>query len=192
MTFKEHYVDFQRLALELSRLRAHNISFDADSLELFFFAEGALVLLALERFMRMILGSEASEKDTLPNLLEKATSTRLDLVVLPGGLDRAEFIRRISGVRNTLMHGNFEQAAKQAGFSSKDEYFRSGTYIGDVEALYKILNRIVAQVDRDTGRPHPRNHPDVQAFLNSDDFKDLRKVREEEKAQPARLVSRPA
>jgi hypothetical protein len=188
MTFKDKYMDFQRLVWELNRLRSHNVSFDADSLELFFLAEGALVLLALERFMRMILGVEASDSDTLPNLLEKATSARLDLVVLPGNLDRSELIRRIKSVRNTLMHGNFEQAAKQAGLSSKEEYFRSGTYITEVEVLFKILNRIVAQIDPGTGRPHPRNHPDMQAYLNSEDFLDLRKHRADEKAIPARLT----
>jgi hypothetical protein len=137
--------------------------------------------------MRMILGAEANEKDTLPNLLEKATSARLDLVVLPGRLDRAEFIRRIKDVRNTLMHGNFEQAAKQAGFASKEEYFKSGSYIADVEALYKVLNRIVKQIDRDTGRPHSRNHPDMQAYLMSDDFLDLRRAAQDEQPVSARL-----
>jgi hypothetical protein len=137
--------------------------------------------------MRMILGPEATDFDTLPNLLEKATSARLDLVVLPGRLDRAELIRRIKGVRNTLMHGNFEQAAKQAGFSTKEEYFKSGTYIADVEALFKILNRIIAQIDRETGTPHPRNHADVQAYLRSEAFLDLRQALPEEKPSPARL-----
>src|SRR2546429_83248 len=115
MTFKEQYVDFQRIVWEVKRLRDHNLSFKNDSLELFFFAEGMMVLLALERFMRIILGGEALESDTLPGLLEKATSKRLDLVLLPGGLSRDETIRRIRHVRNTLMHGNYEQAAKEAG-----------------------------------------------------------------------------
>ena len=188
MTFQDKYVDFQRLALELHRLRSHNTSFDTDSLELFFFAEGAVVLLALERFMRMILGAEATDSDTLPTLIEKATSARLDLIVLPGNLDRRELIRRIKGVRNTLMHGNFEQAAKQAGLSSKEEYFKTGMYISEVEVLYKILNRIVAQIDRETGRPHPRTHSELQAYLTSAEFLDLGTHRENERPKPARLA----
>src|SRR4051812_30550225 len=102
MTFKDRYVDFQRIVWELKRLRDHNMSFKHDSLDLFFFAEGTLVLLALERFVRIILGSEATEKDTLPNLLEKATSGRLDLIRIPGSLSRDEAIQRIKKVRNTL------------------------------------------------------------------------------------------
>ena len=71
----------------------------------------ALTCLALERFLRIILGSEATDADTLHNLLEKATCQRLNLLTLPCD-DRQDGIRRIVAVRNTLLHGNYEQAAR--------------------------------------------------------------------------------
>lgn len=188
MSFKEQYVEFQRIVGELKRLRDHNVSFDADSLELFFMAEGVMVLLALERFLRMILGAEARETDTLLPLLEKATSTRLDLLVLPGQLGRDETMRRITVVRNTLMHGNYEQAAKTSGSPSKEDYFRSGRYISEVELFYRVLNRIIKQINPDTGRPRPRNHPEMQTFLASPDFLDLRHAAADEASSPSRLV----
>jgi hypothetical protein len=174
---------------ELSRLRAHNMSFEADSLELFFFAEGTVVLLALERFLRMILGTAATDRDTLPALLKKATSAPLNLIVLPGRLDTQETIKRIKEVRNTLAHGNYEQAARQSGLKTKEEYFKTGTYIAEVEGLFKVLNRIIKQIDAGTGRPHPRNHPDMQAYLKSEDFLDLRHAAHDEQPVKARLSS---
>ncbi len=186
MTFKDQFIEFQRIALEIKRVRAHNLSFTADSLDLFFFAEGMLVLLAFERFLRMILGADAGEKDTLPNLLEKATSKERNLIVIPGRMDRDETIRAIRRVRNVLMHGNYEQAAKESGLASKDEYFRTGRYIKDVELLFKIMNRIVAQIDRDTGQPLAP--PALATYLASRDFQDLAYEGAGERHQPRRLV----
>lgn len=188
MSFKDRFRDFQRIVWELKRLRDHNTSFKQDSLELFFFAEGTMVLLALERFMRIILGTEAKEKDTLPNLLEKATSAKLNLIQLPGTLSREETIRRLTKVRNTLMHGNYEQAATQGGLPTKDAYFGSSMYIADVEALYKIVNRIVKQIDPQTGQPRPRAAPEMQAYLSSPDFLDLKVAAFDEVPSPAPLV----
>jgi len=189
MIFKDRFEEFKRMALELKRIRDHNVSFQGDSYELFFMAEGALTLLALERFLRMILGQDADEKDTLQNLLEKATSKSRDLIRLPGRLDRDETIRRIVAVRNVLMHGNYEQAAAKAGLSSKDDYFRSSQYINDVNALYKIANRIVAQIDHDTGQPRPRDSAEGKAYFSSPAFLDLGFDGPGEELSPSRLTS---
>jgi hypothetical protein len=62
------------MVLEPKRQRDHNVTFNGDGYDLFVMAEGALVVLVLERFLTMILGSEASEKDTMQNLLEKVLS----------------------------------------------------------------------------------------------------------------------
>jgi hypothetical protein len=190
MTFKDRHIEFQRIVQELSTLRNHNVSFEADSLDLFFIAEGALVLVALERFIRMILGPHATDADTLPSLLEKATSKRHGLVVLPGTLSREETISRIRKLRNALLHGNYEQAAKDARLSSKEEFFGK-VYIGYVETLYKILNRLVAQIDRETGLPRDRSTPAMQAYLASPEFLDLGNPSPEERYVPARLVRQP-
>lgn len=189
MTFKDRFEEFQRLALELKRIRDHNMSFTGDSYELFFMAEGALTLLALERFLRMILGQDANERDTLQPLLEKATSKSRDLILIPGGLDRHDAIRRIVAVRNVLMHGNYEQAAAKAGLPTKDDYFRSSQYIKDVNILYKIANRIVAQIDHDTGLPRRRDTPEGRAYFSSRAFLDLSFDGPGEELSPSRLTS---
>ncbi len=62
----------------------------------------------------MVLGSQATDKDTLSNLLEKATSERLGLLVLRAR-DRQALIKGLKDVRNTILHGNYEQAARQNG-----------------------------------------------------------------------------
>jgi hypothetical protein len=144
-------------------------------------AEGALVLLAFERFMRMILGSEATKYDTLPNLLEKATSRRLDLIRLPGGLSRDQTIAAIVRMRNVLAHANYEQAAKEAGLQHKDDYFKSGKYLFHVETLFRITNRLIKQIDPNTGKPHDRTNPGMVDFFRSPDFLDLSKPADDEK-----------
>lgn len=152
-TFRASHREFQELVREHSLLRRHNRAFkDGETQDsLLLFAEAALVLVVLERFLRMILGP-AGDEQTLHNLLEQATGARHRLLVLPGS-DRDDAIRRITGVRNTLLHGNYEQAARESGCASVSEYFRT-TFAAEVEALYEIANRLVAQIDPDTGRPH--------------------------------------
>ncbi len=88
------------------------------------FAEAALVCLALERFLRAILG-EVNDGATLYNLLEQAVSRKL--VRLPWD-DQQDGIKRICSVRNTLLHGNYEQAARDAGSSSVAEYFKTDSH----------------------------------------------------------------
>lgn len=53
------------------------------------FSQGALVLVAMERFLRLILGSEVAPGQTLQNLLGLAFSDRLELLDPPSG-DRAK------------------------------------------------------------------------------------------------------
>lgn len=113
------------------------------------FAEAALVLIVLERFLRVILASEATEDDTLPNLLEKATSARLCMLKLPAA-DRAQAIREIKNVRNTILHGNYEQAARQAGCSSVTDYFKR-QFAPEIERLFQITDHLMAQIDPSTG-----------------------------------------
>jgi|GEM_PF-1018768 len=188
MTFKDKHREFQYIVLELNRIRNHNMSFTEGNRDLLHFAEGTLVLLALERFMRMILDNEATDKDTLPTLLQKATSERVDPIQLPGGWSKQDAIQAIAKVRNSLLHGNYEQAAQQSGLSSKEDYFRGSRYISEVEILFRILCRIIKQIDRDTGRPHPRTDPTMQNYLASPDFLDLKRTAPDEVHSPARLV----
>jgi hypothetical protein len=171
-SFKEQFREFQRIALELKRIRSHNMTFKADSYDMFFMAEGTLVVLALERFMRIILGADADERDTMQNLLEKALSPKRNLIALPGGLTREQMREQIVEVRNFLMHGNYEQAAKKAGLSSKDDFFMSSKYIKSVERLYRITNRICVQIDPETGKSR-LNDPAAKAYFASPEYNNL-------------------
>jgi hypothetical protein len=151
-TFKEANPEFQHLVRELSWLREHNKAFEEGDPqdELLLFSEASIVLVALERFLRIILGAKATEADTLPNLFEKATSRSNALITLPG--DRATVIKQVKDVRNTLQHGNYEQAAREAGKPDATTYFGDGTFASEIEKLYGLLDYLVRQIDQDTGK----------------------------------------
>lgn len=151
--FKEQNREFQELVRELLLVRAWNLKFKEGDPQntMLMFAEAALVLIAMERFLRIILVGEASDTDTLPNLLEKATSQRVDLIRFHASTDRLDAIRRITNVRNTLLHGNYEQAASRAGCADTTEYFQK-QFAPEIEKLYQLLDGMVKQIDTETGR----------------------------------------
>lgn len=163
MTFKDRYRDLQEMVRELTLLRNHNLQFkDAqqDQSTILMFAEAAMVLLVLERFLRAILGEFACDGDTLPNLFQKASSTKLRLITMPGN-DREDAITRITAVRNTILHANFEQAAKQANCADVAEYFKK-QFAGEVEHLFHIVDGMFRQIDPATGESvasHPNASP---------------------------------
>jgi hypothetical protein len=173
--FKDEYREFQEIVKEVQSIRYHNLGFKQYDPSMLLMAEGALILLAFERFLRMILGNKASGKDVLANLLEKATSKKFDLIRLPGRLNRKKTIEAIAAVWNALARANYEQSAKDAGLKNKDDYFKSGVYLSQVETLFRILNRIIKQIDLETGQPHDRSRQEMKDFLASPDFVDLRK-----------------
>src|SRR5260370_582409 len=137
MTFKDRHRELQHLVRELTLVHNHNLTFKSAAPQdtLLMFAEGALVLITLERFLRVVLRSDVTDEDTLPNLLEKTTSARLPLLRLPAP-DRARAIKEIKDVRNTILHGNYEQAARQAGCASVADYFKE-QFTPEVEKLYQ-------------------------------------------------------
>lgn len=136
---------------ELMVLRDHNLSFkEGDSQQrLLLFAEAAIVIMTLERFLRIVPGVEAADTDTLFNLLQKATSESRNVLQL-SAKDRDDAIRRITNVRNTILHGNFEQAATQAGVSSVNAFFKT-QFASEVEALFKFTDSLVRQINPETG-----------------------------------------
>jgi len=152
-TFKEQHPEFQRLVQELMLLREHNRKpVIKVNYQFFLFAEAALVLMALERFLRMVLQAEATDLDTLPTLLQKATSKRLNLFQFEEPEKRDQWIREIKDVRNTILHGNYEQAAKQAGCATKEEWFET-QFPSELESLYRLGDEIVKHIDMETGKP---------------------------------------
>ena len=150
MSFKDNHIELQHLVREHRLLRQHNLRFKpGDPQEdILLFAEGAVILMTLERFARAILGADATEEDTLYNLLQKAVSK--GFILLPWD-DQEEGIRRLKDVRNTILHGNFEQAAKQAGCASVADYFGT-TFAAEIERLYKITEHLFQQIDPATGK----------------------------------------
>jgi len=122
-----------------------------------------LVLLSFERFLRIILGAEATDRDTLPNLLEKATSQSRNLLWIPGQWTRQDAIKAIVGVRNTLMHGNYEQAATGAHQADVRSYFTSGNYISEVETLFHLLDDFFYKDTATTEKPHPSGRSRIHA-----------------------------
>lgn len=150
-SFTDQHREIQELVRELGLLRSHNLQFKTGDQQdrLLLVAESLVVLLAMERFLRIILGRDGGEKDTLPNLLQKATSKKKALITLPFA-DQQDAIKRITDVRNTIMHGNFEQAAKQSNEGSVAGYF-GGNFASETERLTEILVHMMRQIDPATG-----------------------------------------
>jgi hypothetical protein len=151
-TFKEQHREFQELVRELMFVRNHNLAIKPGDPQdkLLMFAEAALVLTAMERFLRMIV-ADATDADSLYTLLQKATSRDRDLIRFAADTDRDDAIRRITDVRNTMLHGNYEQAARNAKRADVATYFRE-QFTPEVEKLYQLVDGMVAQIDPDTGR----------------------------------------
>lgn len=153
LTFKEQHRDFQEVVRELYVLRAWNKRFkEGDSqATLLLIAEAAIAGIAIERFLRAVLGVRATEKDTIYNLLQKATSGDPPLLVLPWNT-QGNGCREISNVRNTLLHGNFEQAAQQAKCTSVQHYIKT-QFAGEADRMFVVLDELALQFDTNTGRP---------------------------------------
>jgi hypothetical protein len=160
-TFRDQNRALQELARELDILRRHNKSFKEGDPQttLLLFAEAALVCLTMEHFVRIVLGSSAPAGATLHTLLESAVSK--GLIELPWD-DQHEGVRKVCAVRNTLLHGNYAQAAKGAGRASVSDYFKS-VFASEIEAMFKVTDHIMKQIDPMTGasllRTDPRRAP---------------------------------
>ena len=151
MTFKDENRALSEMIRELMWLRSHNVQFKEGDPQhdILMFAEAALTCLTLEHFVRIVLGAEAGDGDTLHPLLTKAIAKGLIRVPWP---NQQEGIQRIRRVRNTLLHANYAQAAAQAGCSSVREYFQK-QFASEIEALYIITDFVVRQIDPATGKP---------------------------------------
>jgi hypothetical protein len=61
-------------------------------------------------------------------------------------------VKKIVAVRNTILHGNYAQTATQAGCASVEEYFQRH-FASEVEAMYRIAQYVMQQIDVRTGKP---------------------------------------
>lgn len=143
----------------------------------FLISEGAVVLIVLERFLRLLIAGagiptdrEGSQQDlTLPILLKVASGhiwncnqsacdgcARLTLLDLPaawvsaGGTNRPtarEIIRDTKEKRNAILHANYEQAGEKSGHGSVTDFFSNGGYAEAVNGLYLLTNALIKQID---------------------------------------------
>lgn len=157
-TFKDENRVLQELARELDQLRKHNLGFREGDPQntMLMFAEAGVVCMALEHFVRIVLGPLGNSPDgkglSLHNLLEKAVAE--DLIKLPW-VDQQDGIRQVCSWRNSLLHANYAQSAREAGCSSDREYFRK-QFAPMVETMFKTVDHVMKQIDPVTGRPYPR------------------------------------
>lgn len=160
--FKDRFLETQHLARELELIRRHNLGIKPGQSQelLLLYAGCSLCLVTLERFLRIIPALKAQDTETLPNLLQRATRAGAPLIDLidpatghPG--DRATLIKKVVAMRNAIQHGNYEQAAKLAGFDDVRSYFGASGFARDIEWLYQFTDGIVAQIDPATGETRP-------------------------------------
>lgn len=153
MTFKDQHRELQELVRELTYLREHNhrVASIGPQSNLLLFAEAAVVLIVLERFLRIIVGKEGNGQ-TIYNLFEMATDADRNLLMVQGDRDRAK--RDVNAIRNALLHGDYEKAARDSGCASIEEYFKT-QFASEVEALYRLTDLLMNQIDPDTGRRRP-------------------------------------
>lgn len=124
----------EALQRELSFVRQHNRA----SGEPLPFAEAALLLMTLERFLRLLPGLNAADKETLPQLLQRAVA--IGTLRLPGG-DDGSVIDGIRKFRNALLHANHEQVSR-----GRRDYLG-----GELDKLHMLVEGLIAQVDPATG-----------------------------------------
>ncbi|RDB36728.1 MAG: hypothetical protein DCC88_03570, partial [Spirobacillus cienkowskii] len=98
-----------------------------------------------ERFLRILPDVKATDKDSLHNLLERATSK--NILVLK---DKEHFLKKIVDFRNAILHGNFEQRAKENNLSSAEEYFKT-LFASEIEKIFDIIDDLFKQIEPDTG-----------------------------------------
>lgn len=155
-TFKELNRPLQEMVRELALVRRHNLGFkDGDDLSgVLMFAEGGLVCMVFEHFVRMVVYTnhpDAPPNMQLRGLLDYAVARGLFTLPFPSQEDGKQ---AVCAHRNALLHGNFSQAAVQSGCATIEEYFKT-RYAPEMEAMTKVLDFIMVQIDPATGRRRP-------------------------------------
>ncbi len=153
MSFKDEFRDVQEMVRELMLLRKHNLAFKpGDTQETFLLmSEGLICIVILERFVRAVLGPTATERDTIRTLLTTAVKKGAPPTSLRGSAGRDS--EDPTKVRNMILHGNFEQAAKEEGLATVREFFQE-RFRGIVEKTYQITDHLFRQIDPETGKPN--------------------------------------
>lgn len=158
-TFKEENRALQELVREWKVTRLHNLELakGTDRSTLLLFAEGALVCMVFEHFVRMVIEKNypgECEGRQLRGLLDFAMTKERDLFRLPF-TNPENGKQAVCDHRNALLHGNFAQAARQAGCTSVEQYFGE-RFASEIEAMTKIVDFVFLQIDPSTGAPRAK------------------------------------
>ena len=145
------------LIRELHRLRGYNhrVRRRVDPPPPLLFAELSAVFVGLERFLRRIL-ADADERDTLQNLLERASGRRAGRIVLA---DRTATIEKFVRMRDALLHAKLEDRARQVEPSGVLTDYMPGGFCRDLDEAVMFFDHIAQQVDGTTGQTKPPTSP---------------------------------
>lgn len=148
--FKERHPEFQEFAREIAILLRHNRGvFDGQStLPARLFPQLALAFVALERFLRILPGVQASANDTLYNLLQRASGGRLRLIQIH---DRDATIEWVNRERVRFMHGRpAAEGDRRAAMMALANF---------ADGLVTFVDEVVQQVDVGSGSRKPDVKP---------------------------------
>lgn len=151
-TFKQEQWLFGEMGRELQIIGRHNAEMYAAhrNTEILVFAEASLVMLAFEHFLRGLLKDEALDTHTLPPLLRMALKPDRGLLAPPAGMSIDDTVKVVREFRNSLMHGNIQQAATRAGSASVLEYL-AGPFAAETKQVFDVFNALLDQIDPETG-----------------------------------------
>ena len=145
---KELALDDARIVLtpleELVTLNAYNKTHKPGDPQdgLLIFAEGALCMTLVEAAARQWMGDGVLRDDA--RFRDVLTASAGSGLRIPFD-DPADGIEKLTSVRNTLVHSNFEQAARQAGGRDVERYFGE-QYAAEIEVMYQVCLDFLAQV----------------------------------------------
>jgi len=152
-TFKQEQWLFGEMGRELQIIAQRNAAMQAAHkyTEILVFAEASLVMLAFEHFLRVLLKDEAQDHHTLPPLLKMALEPDRGLLDPPTGMSIVDTVKLVKEFRNSLMHGNIQQASTRAGCATVLEYL-AGPFGTETKQVFDILSALLGQIDPETGR----------------------------------------
>jgi hypothetical protein len=163
-SFRDHHWELQALVRELHFLRKHNLKFKPGrSLASYLLVSEALVMwLVFERFLRICLAKESNPDETGPTLrplMDEAFGAKRALLRLPSDLCTQGVIWQMCTWRNTLLHGDFEGAARESGCEEDFRRFFKDRFAASVERTFEMVNYLFSQVDHATGKRHDLSLP---------------------------------
>lgn len=159
MTFRDGYKEFQYIINEIVQLRTYNRLKHLKDVERFLVSESVIISTAIERFLRItpvIVKTLKAKIDNDPKL-RISLGLMLEIALVDKSTkfihieDPISVINDILNIRNVFVHGDYEQRANNKYKVSKDDYFREGFFLQDIDRLYDFLNLLLNKVNVLTG-----------------------------------------